>query len=79
MVELFGIAMAPIRVARRVRHFQRGNGGAGTMVIDPPIAGADSATTQINPHHAQRRRTDSLERLALCLDVALCAGFRLPA
>ena len=40
------------------------------MVIDPPIAGADSATTQINPHHAQRRRTDSLERLALCLDVA---------
>lgn len=58
MGELFGI-------------FNVANGGAGTTVIDPPIAGADSATTQINPHHAQRRRTDSLERLALCLDVAI--------
>ena len=28
-----------------------GDGGGGTMVVDPPLVPTDSATTLINPHH----------------------------
>ena len=28
------------------------DGAGGTLVVDPPIGAADSATTVVNPHHA---------------------------